>query len=34
MKKGGLIILVLAILAILVFWGIGGYKDWFPHKNR
>ena len=26
MKKGGLIILVLAILAILVFWGIGGYN--------
>lgn len=26
MKKGGLIILILAILAILVFWGIGGYN--------
>ena len=26
MKKGGLIILVLAILAILVFWGNGGYN--------
>ena len=26
MKKGGLIILVLAILAILVFWGVGGYN--------
>ena len=26
MKKGGLIILILAIIAILVFWGIGGYN--------
>ena len=26
MKKGGLIILILSIIAILVFWGIGGYN--------
>ena len=29
MKKGGLIILILAILAILVFWGIGIQRTGF-----